>query len=148
MKIIVDADGCPKGVLQACLRQGNIRGIPVITVANVHHLIESDHHIVVDGGSQEADLKVVNLTDAGDVVVTQDWGLAALVLGKKARCLHPSGREYQNDTIDFMLEERDMKARFRRVGGRTRGQRKRTQEEDNRFEVVLQRLLEETENQQ
>jgi uncharacterized protein YaiI (UPF0178 family) len=142
VKIIVDADGCPKGVLQSCLQQGKRRQIQVWTVANYHHQIESDNHITVDGASQEADMKVVNMTDKGDLVVTQDWGLAALILGKGARCLHPSGREYQNETIDFMLEERDMKARLRRSGGRTKGPSKRTAEEDQLFQDALIRVLE------
>jgi uncharacterized protein len=142
VKIIVDADGCPKGVLQSCLQQGKQRQIQVWTVANYHHQIESDHHITVDGASQEADMKVVNMTDKEDLVVTQDWGLAALILGKGARCLHPSGREYQNNTIDFMLEERDLKARLRRGGGRTKGPARRTAEEDQRFQASLIRVLE------
>lgn len=142
MKIIVDADGCPKGVLKACLHVGRQLNVPVWTVANVHHNIQSDHHIVVDGASQQADLKVMNIAEAGDMVVTQDWGLAALVLGKGCRCLHPSGREYQNDTIDFMLEEREIKAKLRRSGGRTKGPAKRTHEEDLQFKETLKRILE------
>ncbi|MDW7670987.1 MAG: DUF188 domain-containing protein, partial [Bacillota bacterium] len=62
--------------------------------------------------------------------------------GKGARCLHPSGREYQNNTIDFMLEERDLKARLRRGGGRTKGPARRTAEEDQRFLAALIRVLE------
>ena len=142
MRIIVDADGCPKGVLKACLQVGRQLNVPVWTVANVHHNIQSDHHIVVDGASQQADLKVMNIAEVGDLVVTQDWGLAALVLGKGCRCLHPSGREYQNDTIDFMLEEREIKAKLRRGGGRTKGPSKRTIEEDVQFKMTLQRILE------
>ncbi len=141
MKIIVDADGCPKGVLKACLQLGKLYNISVVTVANVHHNIQSDHHIVVDGASQQADLKVMNTAEPGDLVVTQDWGLAALVLGKGCRCIHPSGKEYQNDTIDFMLEEREMKAKLRRSGGRTKGPAKRTAEEDLQFTRTLQQIL-------
>lgn len=142
MKIIVDADGCPKGVLKACLQVGKPLNVPVWTVANVHHNIQSDHHIVVDGASQQADLKVMNMAESGDIVVTQDWGLAALVLGKGCRCLHPSGREYKNDTIDFMLEEREIKAKLRRSGGRTKGPSKRTEEEDLQFKETLKGILE------
>jgi len=141
VKIIVDADGCPKGVLKACLQLGKLYNISVVTVANVHHNIQSDHHIVVDGASQQADLKVMNTAEPGDLVVTQDWGLAALVLGKGCRCIHPSGKEYQNDTIDFMLEEREMKAKLRRSGGRTKGPAKRTAEEDLQFTRTLQQIL-------
>lgn len=143
MKIIVDADGCPKGALQACRRLGKAFKVDVWTVANVHHNIQSDHHITVDGASQEADMKVMNAASPGDVVVTQDWGLAALVLGKGCRCLHPSGSEYQNHTIDFMLEEREMKSKLRRNGGRTKGPSKRRPEEDQIFADCLQKILKE-----
>ncbi len=143
MKIIIDADGCPKGVLKACLHQGKKHQVQVWTVANVHHQIRSDHHITVDGGSQEADMKVVNLAEKGDVVVSQDWGLAALVLGKGAKCVHPSGREFRNETIEFLLEERELKAKHRRSGGRTKGPAKRTHEEDKAFLYTLVRMLDE-----
>ena len=109
MKIIVDADACPRQVLQSCLELGRKYDVPVWTVASFNHHIESDHHIVVGNASQEADLKVINLTQRGDMVITQDWGLAAMVLGKGARCLSPIGREYRNENMDFLLEEREIK---------------------------------------
>jgi uncharacterized protein YaiI (UPF0178 family) len=141
MKIIIDADACPRSVLQICLRVGSEENIPVWTIASFNHNIQSDHHIVVGDGPQEADLKVINQTTPGDVVVTQDWGLAALVLGKGARCISPQGREYRSGNIDFLLEERDIKAKVRRGGGRTKGPRKRTEEDDQRFERCLRRVL-------
>ena len=124
MKIIIDADACPRSVLQICLRLGRDYNLPVWTVASFNHKIESDYHIVVGDSSQEADLKVVNLTSAGDIAVTQDWGLAAMLLGKKAKCLNPSGREFCSETIEFLMEERELKARLRRGGTRTKGQGK------------------------
>ncbi len=141
MKILVDADACPKNVLQLCLQVGREYGVPVWTVASFNHNIVSDHHIVVGNASQEADIKVVNLSEAGDVVVTQDWGLAAMVLGKKARCLSPSGREYRPEAIEFMLEEREIKAKHRRGGGRTKGPAKRTADDDRKFAVRLRALV-------
>ncbi len=141
MKIIVDADACPKAALEACLALGQSHGVPVWTVASFNHNISADHHIVVGDAPQEADIKLANLTEAGDIVVTQDWGLAALALGKRAACLSPAGRVYSADKIDFLLEEREMKARFRRGGGRTRGPAKRTAEDDRRFAAALERLL-------
>jgi hypothetical protein len=143
MKIIIDADACPKNVLQICLKQGRKYSVPVWTVASFNHEISSDHHIVVGNSSQEADLKVMNLTEAGDIVVTQDFGLAAMVLGKKAKALGPSGREYLPETIDVLLEERELKAKFRRSGGRTKGPSKRTSDDDQFFERALVKLLEE-----
>ncbi len=141
MKILVDADACPKTVLQACMQIGLKYAVPVWTVASFNHNIVSDHHVVVGSASQEADLKVVNLTVPGDVVVTQDWGLAAMVLGKHARCISPDGREFLPDKIEFLLEEREVKAKHRRGGGRTKGPSKRTGADDLKFAAGLDRIL-------
>ena len=141
MKIIVDADACPKFVLCICMNLGRKYDIPVWTVASFHHSIDSDHHVAVGNDSEEADIKIINLTEQGDVVVTQDWGLAAVVLGKEARCLSPAGREFRSDRIPFLLEEREIKSKLRRSGGRTKGPKKRTFEDDRRFEICLERIL-------
>ena len=141
MKILVDADACPKSALKICMSVGRKYGIPVWTVASFDHSIESDHHIVVGTDAQEADFKIVNSTQPEDVVVTQDWGLAAIVLGKGARALSPKGREFHAERIEFLLEEREAKARFRRSGGRTKGPRKRTEEDDRRFEACLEKII-------
>jgi uncharacterized protein YaiI (UPF0178 family) len=141
MKILVDADACPKSVLDICKKVGNKYALPVWTVASFNHSIESDHHVMVGDTSQETDIRVMNLTETGDIVVTQDWGLAAVVLGKGAKCLNPSGREFRSDRMNFLLEERDVKSKVRRSGKRTKGPRKRTLEDDRRFEISLERML-------
>ncbi len=141
MKILVDADACPRTALQICISLGRKYNIPVWTVASFNHRIESDHPVVVGDGFQEADIKIVNLTEPGDVVVTGDLGLAAMVLEKGAKCLSPIGREFHRENMDFLLEERDLKAKFRRGGGRTKGPRKRTSEEDQQFEVCLEKVF-------
>jgi len=141
MKILIDADACPRSVLQICMRLGQAYHIPVWTVASFNHEIASDHPIVVGDGFQEADMKIVNLTESGDVVVTGDWGLAAMVMGKGAKCLSPMGREFQLERIGFMLEEREVKAKFRREGGRTKGPKKRTLDDDRKFELCLEKIL-------
>lgn len=141
MKVIVDADACPKGVLQACFDMGRKYNIEVWTVASFNHDIESDHHVVVGSDSQEADLKVMNLTEKGDIVVTQDWGLAAVLTGKEIRCLSPHGKEYPADNMEFLLEEREIKAKYRRSGGRTKGPKKRTAKEDKNFFSKLEEMI-------
>lgn len=141
MRIIIDADACPKTVLEICIRMGCKYKIPVWTVASFNHNIISDHHIVVDSGSQQADIKIVNTVKRGDVVITQDWGLAAIVLSKKSYCLSPSGRIYTEDKMNFLLEEREIKAKFRRGGGRTKGPNKRTGQDDRIFELCLEKIL-------
>ncbi|MBP2645047.1 MAG: hypothetical protein H6Q75_487 [Firmicutes bacterium] len=141
MKIVIDADACPKQVLEICFRLGARYEAEVWTVASFNHNIQSEHHTVVGSGDQEADLKVINLTHPGDIVVTQDWGLAALVLGKNAKCISPFGREFNSEDIDFLLEEREIKAKFRRSGGRTKGPKKRTGQDDRNFAVRLEDIL-------
>lgn len=141
MKILIDADACPKSVLQISLRLGHQYDVPVWTVASFNHNIISDHHIVVGNNSQEADIKVMNLTEPQDIIVTQDWGLAAMVLGKGAKALSPIGREFRPETIEFLLEEREVKAKLRRAGGRTKGPGKRTDDDDQSFEQGLEQIL-------
>ncbi len=146
MKIIVDADATPKTALEICRRAAADYSIPLITVASFNHRIESIRHVVVGNAPQEADTQVINLTARGDIVVTQDWGLAAMVLGKGASALSPTGRVYRKDTICFLLEERELKAKFRRGGGRTKGPKKRTAADDMNFKKNLYRLLEKPPN--
>ncbi len=141
MKILVDADACPRSVLQICTELARRYNIPVWTVASFNHHIESDHPIVVGNDSQEADIKIMNLTETGDIVITGDWGLAAMVLGKGAKCLSPMGREFRPERMEFLLEEREVKAKVRRGGKRTKGPKKRIPEDDRRFESSLEKIL-------
>ena len=141
MKIIVDADACPKYALQICFRLGLQYQIEVWTVASFDHNILSEHHITVGDNSQEADLKILNLTKAGDIIITQDFGLAAMVLGKGAYAMGPKGQAYRPETIEFLLEERELKAKFRRSGGRTKGPKKRTADDDEAFAMGLTSLI-------
>jgi uncharacterized protein len=141
MKIIVDADACPRTVLTICQNLAKEHQLQVWTIASFNHNIESEFHVVVGNASQEADIRMMNLAQAGDIAVTQDWGLAGMLLSKGVRCLNPSGREFSNQTIDFLLEEREVKAKFRRSGGRTKGPQKRTFEDDRDFEKSLKNML-------
>ena len=141
MKILIDADACPKPVLQICRRLGRSYGVEVWSVASFDHSIESDHHIVVSNDPQESDIRIINMTEEGDVVITHDWGLAAIVLGKGATALGPTGRMFHGHRMEFLLEEREIKRRVRQGGGRTKGPRKRAVEDDRRFETALERIL-------
>ena len=143
MKIIVDADACPKGVLNTCFELGHKYSIQVWTVASFNHNIQSDRHIIVGCDDQEADLKMINIAEEGDIAVTQDWGLAAMLLGKHLRSINPSGIEYRPETIELLLEEREAKAKYRRGGGRTKGPKKRTNEDDKRFRECLEMIIRE-----
>lgn len=142
VKIIVDADACPKTVLTICSELAAGYGVSVVTVASFAHRIDSADHVVVGDASQETDIRIMNLVEKGDVVVTQDWALAAVVLGKGGKAVSPGGRIYHPEFAPFLLEEREIKVRFRRTGGRTKGPAKRTRADDLRFRKALTFLLE------
>lgn len=141
MKIIIDADACPKNVLAICRTVGSQEQVQVWTVASFNHRITSDQHFVVGNAPQETDIKVLNLAQKGDLVVTQDWGLAAMLLAKGVYCLSPNGKEYRQEKIDFMLETRETLAKVRRAGGRTKGPKKRTAADDELFKNTLLQLV-------
>jgi len=146
MKIVIDADACPRRVLEICRNLSKKYHVPLWTVASFNHVLNGENHITVGNAPQEADIKVVNISQAGDIAITQDWGLAAMLLGKNVHCLSPTGQRYSNQRIDFLLEERNLKARHRRGGGRTRGPKKRTLVQDQRFAASLEQLLQAGEN--
>ena len=141
MRIIIDADACPKQVLKICQDIAAKYKLDVYTISSFDHNIDNSQHFSVDTNAQEADLKIFNMTSPGDVVVTQDWGLAALIISKNAYCLSPIGIEYKSDKMDFLLEEREAKAKLRRGGGRTKGPKKRSAEDDLRFQSALESIL-------
>ncbi len=141
MKILIDADACPRSVFQFCIKIGRQYGIPIWTISNFNHDIKSDHHVTVGDDPQEADIKIVNLTEPGDIVVTGDWGLAAMVLSKGARCLSPTGTEFRSEKIGGLLEEREIRAKLRRAGSRLKGPKKRTLKDDQRFENCLEEII-------
>lgn len=138
----MDADSAPKEVLDTCLEAAHKFSAELWTVASFNHRINCGaNHITVGNDSQEADLKIANIAAGGDVVVTQDYGLAALALAKGAAAISPWGRVYRIETIDFLLEERDVKARVRRRGGKTKGPSKRTEGDNKSFRKNLFHIL-------
>jgi len=144
-RVIIDADACPKSVRTIIGALTAAYGWEMVTVASFNHNIEGTHmHITVGNESQAVDFAVINLAQRGDIVVTQDWGLAAVLLGKGSRVVSPSGRIYRNEKIDFLLEERHLKAKIRQAGGRTRGPAARIKADDEQFGCALERLINES----
>ena len=137
-RILVDADACP--VKQIIREEAGAR--QVLWFATVdHEQAEGDTWVRVAKGPDAVDHALYGALRPGDVVVTQDYGLAALCLGRGARALHPDGRIYSEATLPALLEERYFAARVRRAGGRTRGPRPRTAEDDRRFRAALRAVL-------
>ncbi len=139
--VLIDADACPRGAAETVRRLQARFNYTVVTVASVNHLVQTwgpwHEHVVAGPEPQATDIAVANRARPGDVVITQDWGLAALALGRRCRAISPTGHTFRSETIGLLLEERHLKAKFRRGGGRTKGPRARTAEDEQRFERAL-----------
>lgn len=141
MKIFIDADGCP--VVDITVRAAKKYGAECTIICDTAHSInrEGAETIIVDKGADSADLRLVNLVGAGDIAVTQDYGLAAMCLSRRAVVLDQDGRLYTEENISGLLEFRAVSAKIRRSGGRTKGKAKRTPQQDRDFEAAVTRLL-------
>lgn len=141
MQILVDADACP--VKEIIVRLAKKKGIPVtMLIDTAHQLVDGYSRVVtVDKGTDSVDFALIGLLCRGDVVVTQDYGLAAMVLSKGAKAINQNGLIYSDKNIDRLLMERHLSAKARRAGNRFKGPAKRTKEKDEMFEVAFEKLL-------
>ena len=141
MKILVDADACP--VKEIIVRVAKQRQIPATMLIDTSHQLNDGYStvITVDKAADSVDFALMGLLTRQDIVVTQDYGLAAMVLGKGARAINQNGMIYTNDNIDKLLMERHIGAKVRRGGGRTKGPAKRTKEDNERFEAAFTTLV-------
>lgn len=143
MQILVDADACPvTRIVEKIARQ---QGLPCVLLCDTNHVLQSDYSEikVIGAGADAVDYALINVCRKGDVVVTQDYGVAAMALGKGAYAIHQNGRWYTNENIDQMLMERHLakKARMGKGKHHLKGPAKRIPEDDARFEASLLRLL-------
>jgi uncharacterized protein YaiI (UPF0178 family) len=141
MQILVDADACP--VKQIIVRIAKENNIPVTMLIDTAHEINDGYSrvITVDRQADSVDFALMGLLTRDDIVVTQDFGLAAMVIGKGAKALNQNGLIFTNENMDGLLMERHIGQKIRRSGGRTKGPAKRTKEDDNRFESAFKILL-------
>ena len=148
MKIFVDADACP--VVDIVEDIATKYSIPVTLLCDTNHVLTSDYSevIVVGAGADAVDYKLISICHRGDIVVTQDYGVAAMALGKGAFAIHQSGKWYTNENIDQMLMERHLNKKARRASSRNhiKGPRKRTEEDDQRFVESFEKLLRKANN--
>lgn len=142
MRIIVDADACPvKGIIVSAARD---YGIEVIMVVDTSHIINDGYSTVytVDKGADSADIYLINMASKGDVVVTQDYGVAAMALGKGCMALNQNGLIYDSSNIDSLLLARHIGKKIRRSGGKINSVPKRSKDDDKSFEQSLKNVLE------
>lgn len=148
MKIFVDADACP--VVDIVEDIATKYNIPVTLLCDTNHVLTSAYSevIVVGAGADAVDYKLISICHRGDIVVTQDYGVAAMALGKGAFAIHQSGKWYTNENIDQMLMERHLNKKARRASSRNhiKGPRKRKEEDDQRFAESFEKLLRKANN--
>ena len=143
MKIWIDGDGCP--VVRETVRLAKEFSVPCTVLCDTSHAFSSDYAdtIVCDKGADSVDYKLANLVRPGDLVVTQDYGLAAMCLSRQAMPLHQDGFLYTDENIGGLLEVRAFSGKVRRSGGRLKGQKKRTDAQNRAFSATLYSILEE-----
>ena len=144
MKILIDADGCP--VVDIILRLGAQFSVPCLILCDTAHEFHRSgaETLVFDKGADSVDFSLVSRVSPGDIVITQDYGLASMCLARKARILHQDGWEYTADNIDALLLVRHDSRKYRASGGRMKGQKKRTQSQNDAFEQALHQILQTT----
>lgn len=144
MRIYIDADACP--VLKITEQVARKYELPVTLLCDTNHILTSDYSEVrvIGAGADAVDLALINLCQAGDIVVTQDYGVAAMALGKKAYVIHQNGWQYTAGNIDILLMKRHMAKKARRSKKKLhlKGPAKRTEEDDDKFATGLIRLIE------
>ncbi|MFL0246474.1 YaiI/YqxD family protein [Candidatus Clostridium stratigraminis] len=141
MRIIVDADACPgKDIIESL---GKEHGLEIIMYCDINHVLNSSYSTIkyMDSGFQSVDMAVANEAKERDIVVTQDFGVAAMVLGKKCFAISPKGYVYDNNNIDKLLFERHISSKVRRSGGKTFNAKKRNKEDDERLYRNLLKLI-------
>ena len=143
MKIYVDADACP--VVAQIEKIAGQYEVETILLCDTNHVLNSDYSqvCIIGAGADAVDFALINKCRRGDVVISQDYGVAAMALGKGAYCIHQSGRWYTNENIDQLLMERHMAKEARRASSKnhSKGPRKRTPEDDKRFAESFEKMI-------
>ncbi len=140
MKILIDGDGCP--VVDIAVTISQRHGIECLILCDTAHEIHRDgaQTLTFDKGADSVDFALANRARAGDLVVTQDYGLASMCLARGARVLHQDGWEYTQWNIDALLSERHTAKRLRMAGGRMKAIPKRTEAQNQAFRRALENL--------
>lgn len=141
MKVLIDADACQ--VVDIAVKLCKQEDIPCLLLCDTAHGVyrEDAQTLIFDKGADSVDFALVNRTCPGDIVITQDYGLASMCLGRKVRVLHQDGWEYTLDNISGLMEQRHANKKHRLAGGRTKGPSKRTKAQDEAFAKAFQQML-------
>lgn len=146
MKIFIDADGCP--VIAETIKIANTYSIECTLITDTAHDFSKYNiqTITVSKGADSVDFALVNIIEKGDIVITQDYGLAAMCIARQAIPINQNGIIYNNSNIDGMLFTRYLSKKIRMSGGRIKGPAKRNTKNDELFEKALQQVIEQNIN--
>ena len=141
MQVLIDGDGCP--VVDIAVKLCAKQGILCLLLCDTAHIMHRDgaETLVFDKGADSVDFALVNRALPGDLVITQDYGLASMCLGRNVRVLHQDGWEYTLDNISGLMEQRHANKKHRLAGGRIKGPAKRTKAQDEAFRKAFQQML-------
>ena len=141
MKVLIDADACPVvDVAVALCVQSQTECLLLCDTAHQMQR-EGAQTLLFDKGVDSVDFALVNRVQPGDIVITQDYGLASMCLAKNACVLHQDGWEYTQYNIDALLFERHEARKHRAAGGRMKGPKKRTAQQDQAFRQAFENML-------
>ena len=137
MRILIDGDGCP--VVDLTIKISRKFNIEVIIMCDTSHIFNKDgaKTMVFSKGADSVDFALINLLKKDDIVITQDYGLAAMAINKASYVINQNGLIYSNENVDRLLYSRHISKKIRKSGGRTKGPKKRTKEDDLNFERTL-----------
>lgn len=141
MKILIDADACP--VKDIAIEVANSFSLEVIIFCDNAHEIKRDgiETVVVPQGADAVDYEILKRVEANDIIITQDYGLASIVLAKEAHAINQDGLIYNKFNIESLLFSRHMSKKMRESGKRVSGPKKRTKIDDERFRESFFRLI-------
>lgn len=144
MQVLIDADACPVvDIAVALCRKYQVQCTLMCDTAHIMQRQDA-RTLIFDKGADSVDFALVNRVQPGDIVITQDYGLASMCLAKRARILHQDGWEYTAYNISGLMEQRHAAKKYRMAGGRTKGPAKRRQEQDDAFRAGLEKLLQQS----
>lgn len=141
MKLLIDADGCP--VVDIAIRISAVFSVPCLILCDTAHEFhrEGAETLVFEKGADSVDFAIVSRIIPGDIVITQDYGLASMSLARGAKVLHQDGWAYTADNMDALLFSRHEARKYRSAGNRLKGPKKRTPQQNTAFESALTNLL-------
>ena len=141
MRILIDADGCP--VVNETIKVAHKFNLESIIFCDTSHNFDEKNIkvIVASKGIDAVDFAILNNIEKGDIVITQDYGLASLVLSRNSYAINQSGMVYTNENIDELLYSRYISKKMRNSGARIKGPKKRDKSQDIIFKENLEKLI-------